>query len=103
MILLNQVECHKCRDQPWSADRHDYRPCKCGSIAVDGGMGYLRRVGDVTAYTELSIEMPDEVAASLRFAIKSAVDTGRNDLGILCAVARTLRDEGVTLTYGEPK
>ena len=47
MILSNQVRCKKCGDTPWSGHRHDFRRCKCGAIAVDGGMDYLRRVGEM--------------------------------------------------------
>ena len=57
-IIQNQVECLKCGDRPFSAHRHDYRECKCGAIAVDGGLEYLRRVGDLSSFKELSISLP---------------------------------------------
>lgn len=98
MILSNQVRCHKCGDEPFSANRHDFKYCKCGSIAVDGGMDYLRRIGDSThVYEEMSIVIPDEAFKAAIEAIKWAKDTDRNELGILCAVARALRDNGVKL------
>jgi len=43
MILRNSARCPKCGDNPESVNRHDYKSCKCGAIAVDGGFDYLRR------------------------------------------------------------
>lgn len=131
-ILSNQVRCKKCDTQPFSAHRHDFKRCACGAVAVDGGMSYLRRVGDMSEVVELSIEAPvvlckealyyidmalDEswgeevilgsVLTALRIPvteasyqaaidkIKWALETGRNALGILCAIVIGLRDAGV--------
>lgn len=136
MILSNQVRCHKCGDTPFSGSRHDYKPCRCGSIAVDGGMAYLRRVGDISGYDDMSIEIPDDVSKEAlseiavvreknmlimsresvtRVLQKAGIinevpveakeaanelvfwcaETGRNDLGVLCAIARAYRDNDV--------
>jgi hypothetical protein len=95
MILSNQVLCLKCGDMPYSAHRHDFKECKCGSIAVDGGMSYLRRVGDIDAFEELSISVPNVAKDAAIEAIANALDSGRNPLGILCAAMIALRDNGV--------
>ena len=42
-IKRNLGHCKHCGDTVESFDRHDYRPCSCGAIAVDGGRDYLRR------------------------------------------------------------
>ena len=92
MILSNQIQCRKCNDIIYSATRHDFRACSCGAVSVDGGNDYLRRVGDLKAIKEMSIEIPFEKADALMKAIKWARETKRNDYGILCAVARAWRD-----------
>lgn len=51
-ILANKIRCKKCGDIIESEDRHDFKFCKCGAVAVDGGKDYLRRIGD--EYEELS-------------------------------------------------
>ncbi len=102
MILVNQVRCNKCGDAPYSANRHDFKSCKCGAISVDGGMDYLRRVGDVHDYTDMSIEIPDQAYQACIDAIKWAKDNHRNDLGLICAIARALRDNGVKLVAETP-
>jgi len=56
MIITNKVKCNVCNDIIESIHRHDFKWCKCGNIAVDGGKDYLRRVGNVREYTELSEE-----------------------------------------------
>lgn len=56
---INAVECTKCGDTPRSRNRHDFRYCKCGSIAVDGGSWYLRRVGDLDRYIDKSVRYDD--------------------------------------------
>ena len=71
MILSNQVRCVKCNDKPYSANRHDFQTCKCGSISVDGGMAYLRRSGDLNQYEDISIEIPDEAAKAAMEAIQA--------------------------------
>lgn len=76
MILSNQVRCHKCSDTPFSAHTHDFKSCACGAIAVDGGMSYLRRVGAVRAYDDMSIELPEEFC---QIAIEAADRIIHND------------------------
>lgn len=34
--------CPRCDTLLYSRARHDYRPCPCGDIAVDGGLDYSR-------------------------------------------------------------
>lgn len=99
MILSNQARCKRCNDTPYSANRHDYQSCQCGAIGVDGGMDYMRRVaGDLNNIEDISITIPDDAAKAAIAAIDNARSTGRNALGILCAAAIALRDNGVTLT-----
>lgn len=97
MIIQNQVHCHKCGSKPYSATVHDFRSCDCGSISVDGGQDYLRRVGDITGYTDLSIELPKEAVEAAVEQMDLAEETGRNTFGIFCAAMRALRDNGVSL------
>ena len=64
-IVLNRARCELCKDVIVSAHRHDYRTCRCGYLAVDGGRAYLRRACDermvkrevdaFRTFTELSI------------------------------------------------
>lgn len=54
-IILNKAKCNKCDDEIISYHRHDYVTCKCGAIAVDGGTEYLKRTGELSDVTELSI------------------------------------------------
>ena len=44
-IKINQVKCLLCGDHPRSIHRHDYKSCKCGNVAVDGGSQYQRVIG----------------------------------------------------------
>jgi hypothetical protein len=95
MILQNQIRCNKCGDEPFSAHRHDFKFCKCGAVAVDGGMDYLRRVGEVHGgYTDMSYELDDAIVKECNDAIQWAQDTGRNNLGTLCAVLRVMNKHG---------
>ena len=43
-IIRNSVRCLGCLDEIESTHRHDFKYCSCGSVAVDGGKAYLRRV-----------------------------------------------------------
>ena len=42
-IVKNSIKCKKCGDEIESKTVHDFRFCKCGAVAVDGGHDYLRR------------------------------------------------------------
>jgi len=105
MILQNQVRCNKCGDKPYSAHVHDFKYCKCGSVAVDGGMDYLRRIGDCApkSTTDISIEVDKVVYMEMVEALDWAEETGRNELGTVCAIFRVLRDNGYDLRTAEHK
>ena len=45
-LIRNAAQCKKCGDLIVSKHRHDFVKCKCGAIAVDGGLAYIRRVGN---------------------------------------------------------
>lgn len=53
-ILVNRIKCNKCGEIIESTHRHDFKFCKCGSVAVDGGNDYLRRSGNLEDWEELS-------------------------------------------------
>ena len=53
-ILVNKIQCKKCKDIIESKHVHDFKWCTCKSIAVDGGLEYLRRVGNLEDIIELS-------------------------------------------------
>lgn len=41
-MKVRAAKCDNCNALVYSRARHDYRPCPCGAIAVDGGLDYLR-------------------------------------------------------------
>ena len=53
-ITVNKIRCKKCNEVIESTHRHDFKFCKCGSVAVDGGKDYLRRCGYREDWEELS-------------------------------------------------
>lgn len=58
-ILVNKIRCKKCGEEIESIYTHDFRSCKCGACAVDGGHDYLRRCGDQNDWEELSVRETD--------------------------------------------
>lgn len=54
MLKRNAIQCKKCGHVIESKHRHDFRWCPCMTVAVDGGLAYLRRAGNLDAYIELS-------------------------------------------------
>lgn len=42
-ILRNRAKCLNCGEIIESKSTHDYQTCSCGSLAVDGGLDYIRR------------------------------------------------------------
>ena len=54
-ILVNKIQCNLCGDVIESTSVHDFKWCKCGAVAVDGGHEYMKRCGNPEDITELSI------------------------------------------------
>lgn len=52
-IWSNAITCKKCGDTIRSMNKHDFRRCSCGAVAVDGGSWYGRRVGNPEDYQEI--------------------------------------------------
>jgi hypothetical protein len=42
MTKISAIKCPTCKDIVFSRARHDYRPCSCGEVAMDGGFEYVR-------------------------------------------------------------
>lgn len=54
-VLVNKAQCLSCNDIIESLYTHDYRRCRCGNIAVDGGKSYIRRTAvDLALIKDLS-------------------------------------------------
>lgn len=55
-IKINKIKCNYCEDVIVSEHRHDFKYCKCGKVAVDGGNDYLKRcyTNSPDDFTELS-------------------------------------------------
>lgn len=53
-IIVNKIQCKKCKDVIESKHIHDFKWCTCKSIVIDGGLEYLRRVGNLEDIIELS-------------------------------------------------
>ncbi len=43
VLKKNCAKCLVCGDVVESKHCHDFRWCKCGNMAVDGGLAYLKR------------------------------------------------------------
>jgi tRNA(Ile2) C34 agmatinyltransferase TiaS len=43
VVVVNKAQCKLCGDVIESTHRHDFKWCKCGEIAVDGGKSYIKR------------------------------------------------------------
>ena len=54
VILKNQAMCRKCETVIESKTVHDFVSCECKAIAVDGGKDYLRRVGNVEDFIDMT-------------------------------------------------
>jgi hypothetical protein len=54
-LYLNAIRCTKCDYFVRSRNRHDFRSCKCGSCAVDGGSYMGNRSGNEGDYVDIVI------------------------------------------------
>lgn len=58
-IKVNKIRCNKCGEIIESKSVHDFKFCKCGAVAVDGGKDYLRRCGNREDWEGLSEVIDD--------------------------------------------
>jgi hypothetical protein len=61
-LIRNAAQCLRCNDIIESKHRHDFVWCKCGAVAVDGGLEYARRVGKQEDMEDLCEWAPPEAA-----------------------------------------
>jgi hypothetical protein len=54
-IVRNAARCLKCGTVVESRSVHDFVPCRCGAIFVDGGTHYLRAGGNPSDFESLAI------------------------------------------------
>jgi hypothetical protein len=104
MILANSAKCLLCGEDIYSKSRHDFVTCKCGNVSVDGGMVYRKRMykDRRDTWIDTSIEIPDALAKELTKSIDWALENKKNSLGILCAMARALRDNKYEMKKNDP-
>lgn len=77
--VRSQIECNACHDVIASFSRHDFNSCKCGAVSIDGGLDYLRVVGQAGSgpgYTFRSIVLDGSPTD----------DECKLVLGVLCAM-----------------
>ena len=105
MIVQNAASCNGCGDFIVSKHRHDFVECTCGSIAVDGGQEYLRRIGSLEkgSYNDHSWSLPDKLYFECADEAGFAMDSGRNTKGVANAVMRKLREAGRVIGEDEPR
>lgn len=53
-IKKNAIRCNHCGDVIESRSCHGFVTCSCGRWTVDGGLDYLRRMGDNRDFEELA-------------------------------------------------
>jgi hypothetical protein len=92
VLIQNEAQCAKCGQIIFSRSRHDFVSCKCGAIAVDGGMDYRRIVGNLGDVIDRSMYITEKAKEDITSAVKDSVKSGRNDFGVALAVIRALRD-----------
>lgn len=62
MSKILVLECKKCKKFIWSRDTHDFRRCKCGACAIDGGRDYTRISGEEKDFKRHQIEIPSDIS-----------------------------------------
>jgi len=54
-IVSNKAKCRKCFSVIESKSVYDFVTCKCGLISVDGGLEYIRRLGELKNIEEMTV------------------------------------------------
>ena len=79
IIKRNAVKCNKCGDIIESTHRHDLKWCSCKTVAVDGGLEYIKRCSKSEGdYIELSETIYDDIKKI--FAIQGFTSVGKDSI-----------------------
>ena len=86
-MLKNAIECVACGDIIESEHQHDFKFCKCGIIAIDGGKDYRRITGNLAMIID-RCEYIDENGTHVKKnqpmkTLKSRNEKIRGDMNIL--------------------
>lgn len=54
-LVRNRVKCLRCETIIESNGTYDKNVCKCGRVMVDGGLNYVRILGDPKDFEDLSV------------------------------------------------
>ena len=71
-IKVNKIRCNKCGEIIESKSVHDFKFCKCGAVAVDGGKDYLRRCGNREDWEDLFVPCGGAAGLSWPFGLSNA-------------------------------
>lgn len=74
-IIINKAQCKKCKDIIESKNINNFKKCSCGSIAVDGGLEYIKRIDNLDDVIELS-----EFDADKKDLLSSGFDLATNKI-----------------------
>lgn len=69
-IKTNKAKCKKCNDIIESKNTNDFIRCSCGSIAVDGGLEYIKRIGETKNIIEMSEYQENILLQDLKYVNK---------------------------------
>lgn len=58
-IYSNAAKCLSCLEVVRSKNRHDFTSCSCGTLTVDGGSWYAKRIGDRTKWEDMVVYFND--------------------------------------------
>jgi hypothetical protein len=59
-----KYRCKKCGDVIQSTHRHDFKWCKCGEFAIDGGSDYTKLTGNWDDFEQVQDEEATEKSQS---------------------------------------
>jgi len=73
-IVTNKITCVACGDTITSTTTHDFKMCICGLVGVDGGKDYLKRIGVIGNYVEMSTFTTVITYRELKAALEKLTD-----------------------------
>ena len=87
VIVLNAVGCRKCKSTAISRSRHEFVSCNCGDISADGGLEYIRRIGDIKNMISLNVTASPDVREHIAMVMSESTvikdERAKNHLALL--------------------
>ena len=82
-MIIHGIQCNNCKDIIYSRAVHDFHWCSCEKCAIDGGLEYVRIVGNPEDWHRVEITTNDEITPKVLYNDWNQLDRSKHKFGTI--------------------